>query len=70
MLVCAASWPVSLEQLEHDAETGKVTYTSDKATGPTAGRHASEAVEFIAQLMAHMPDKGQVMQRHCGHYAT
>lgn len=32
-------------------------------TRPTAGRHAFEATAFIARLVAHIPDKGQVMQR-------
>jgi hypothetical protein len=36
----------------------------------TAGRHTFEAVEFIARLVAHIPDKGQVMQRYFGYYAN
>jgi hypothetical protein len=65
-----ARCPVSLERLEYDAETGTVTYTSDKAEGPTAGRHSFEAAEFIALLVAHIPDKGQVKQRYYGDYAN
>jgi len=34
-----ARCPVSLERLEYDSESGTVSYTSDKADGPTAGRH-------------------------------
>ncbi len=56
-----ARCPVSLERLEYDRESGTVSYTSDKREGPTAGRHTFEAVEFIARLVAHIPDKGQVM---------
>ena len=65
-----ARCPVSLERLEYDAETGAVTYTSDKADGPTAGRHTFEVTDFIARLVAHIPDKGQVLQRHYGYYAN
>ena len=65
-----ARCPVSLERLEYDRESGTVTYASDKADGPTAGRHSFEAVEFIARLVAHIPDKGQVMQRYYGYYAS
>lgn len=65
-----ARCPVSLERLEYDRASGTVTYTSDKADGPTAGRHAFAALEFIARLVAHIPDKGQVMQRYYGYYAN
>jgi len=65
-----ARCPVSLERLEYDRASGTVSYTSDKADGPTAGRHTFEAVEFIARLVAHIPDKGQVMQRYYGYYAN
>lgn len=36
-----------------------MTYTSDKADGPTAGQHRFEATAFIARLVAHIPDKGR-----------
>ena len=62
--------PVSLDRLEYDAKSGTVTYTSDKADGPTAGRHRFEAAEFIARLVAHIPDKGPVLQRYYGYYAN
>jgi hypothetical protein len=65
-----ARCPVSLERLEYDAEAGTVTYTSDKAEGPTAGRHSFDAAEFIALLVAQIPDKGQVLQRYYGYYAN
>jgi hypothetical protein len=65
-----ARCPVSLERLDYDRESGTVSYTSDKADGPTAGRHTFEAVEFIGRLVAHIPDKGQVMQRYYGYYAN
>jgi hypothetical protein len=57
---------VSLERLEYGAGTATVSYTSDKAEGPTAGRHRFGALEFIARLVAQIPDKGQVLQRDYG----
>ncbi|MBK7780759.1 MAG: transposase [Ardenticatenia bacterium] len=59
---------MSLERLEYDADAGTVTYTSDKADGPTAGRHTFEVTDFIARMVAHIPDKGQVLQRTYGYY--
>jgi len=47
-----------------------VYYASDKASGPTAGTHAFDAMEFIALLVAQIPDKGQVMQRYYGFYSN
>ena len=69
---CARN-PVSLERLEYRAdagEVGEVIYTSDKAAGPTAGCHTFDPLEFIARLVAHIPDKGQVLQRYYGYYAN
>jgi len=65
-----ARCPVSLDRLEYDADAGTVTYTSDKADGPTAGRRTFEATAFIARLVAHIPDKGQVLERDYGYYAN
>jgi hypothetical protein len=68
-----ARCPVSLERLEYHAgagEAGQATYTSDKTTGPTAGCHTFDPLEFIARLVAHIPDKGQVLQRYYGYYAS
>jgi len=59
-----ARCPVSLDRLEYDAEAATVTYSFDKLDGPTAGRHTFEATAFIARLVAHMPDKSQVLQRY------
>jgi len=71
---CARN-PVSVERLEYRAdadagEGGEVTYTSDKAAGPTAGCHTFDPLEFIARVVAHIPDKGQVMQRYYGYYSN
>jgi len=65
-----ARCPVSLERLEYDAQMGTVEYTSDKDDGPTAGRYAFEPTAFIARLVAHIPDKGQALQRYYGYYAN
>jgi len=65
-----ARCPVSLERLEYDAQTGTVEYTSDKDDGPTAGRYTFEPTAFIARLVAHIPDKGQALQRYYGYYAN
>ncbi len=57
---CARN-PVSLERLGYHADAGEVsavTYTSDKAAGPTVGCHTFDPLEFIARLVAHIPDKG------------
>jgi hypothetical protein len=61
----------------YDAEAGTVTLASDKAEGPTAGRHSFDAAKFIALLVAQIPDKGQVLQRagtgacpYIGYYAN
>jgi len=66
----AARNPVSVDRLAYDANTGTVRYASDKAAGPTAGSQTFDALDFIALLAAHIPDKGQVMQRYYGFYAN
>jgi len=62
--------PVSLERLEYDARTRAVRYGSDKTEGPTAGSQTFDALDFIALVAAHIPDRGQVMQRYYGYYAN
>jgi len=57
-----ARCPVSLEWLKYDAEAGTVTYTSDQSAGPTAGRYTFEALEFIALVVAQIPDKGRPLR--------
>jgi hypothetical protein len=41
-----------------------VAYTSDKAVGPTGGRHTFEATAFFARLVAHIPHKRHVQERY------
>ena len=65
---CARN-PVSLDRMAYDADAGTVTYSSDKSSGPTAGCHTFDALDFVALVAAQIPDKGQVLQRYYGYYA-
>ena len=66
---CARN-PVALERLTYDAAAKQVTYRSDKAEGPTAGADTVDPLEFLARVLAHIPDKGQVTTRYYGWYAN
>ncbi len=66
---CARN-PVALGRLTYDAHARAVTYHSDKPTGPTVGSETTEALEFLARLTSHIPNKGQVLQRYYGWYAS
>src|SRR5271167_243098 len=46
------------------------TYRSDKGEGPTAGTETVDALEFLARVLTHIPDKGQVTTRYYGWYAN
>ena len=65
-----ARHPVALSRLTYGADSGTVTYQSDKASGPTAGAESMEALEFLARVVSHIPAKGQVLQRYHGWYAN
>jgi hypothetical protein len=52
------------------ADTGSVTYQSDKVSGPTVGAETVDALEFLARVVSHIPHKGQVLQRYYGWYAN
>jgi hypothetical protein len=65
-----ARHPVALSRLAYRANTGTVTYQSDKSSGPTAGAETVDALEFLARVVSHIPDKGQVLQRSYGWYAN
>jgi hypothetical protein len=65
-----ARHPVALSRLAYRADTGTVTYQSDKASGPTAGAETVDALEFLARVVSHIPNKGQVLQRSYGWYAN
>ena len=66
---CARN-PVALERLTYDAQGKRVVYRSDKSEGPTAGAETVEPLEFLARVLTHIPDKGQVLTRYYGWYAN
>ena len=70
---CARN-PVALERLTDEAATAevtaRVTYRSDKTEGPTAGSETLDALEFLARLVTHIPDRGQMLTRYYGWYAN
>jgi hypothetical protein len=66
---CARN-PVALGRMEYQEEDSTVTYHSDKPTGPTAGSETVDALEFLARVVSHIPNKGQVLQRYYGWYAS
>ena len=43
--------------MEYHQQDSAVTYHSDKPTGPTAGSETTDALEFLARLTSHIPDK-------------
>jgi hypothetical protein len=53
-----------------DAVLDQVTYGSDKADEPTASTATVGPLEFLARLVTHIPEPGQVMQRYYGWYAS
>ena len=66
---CARN-PVALERLTYDRTAKAVTYRSDKSEGPTAGTEIVDPLEFLARVLVHIPDKGQVTTRYYGWYAN
>ena len=64
---CARN-PVALERMTYDLVSEEVIYRSDKAEGPTAGPETVEPLEFLARVVTHIPDPGQVMQRYYGRH--
>jgi hypothetical protein len=65
-----ARHPVALSRLAYRADSSTVTYHSDKGSGPTAGAETMDALEFLARVVSHIPNKGQVLQRYYGWYAN
>ena len=43
-----------------------MTYRSDKSERPTAGTETADALEFLARVLVHIPDKGHVTTRYYG----
>jgi hypothetical protein len=66
---CARN-PVALGRMVYDEQASVVTYRSDKPTGPTAGSETTDALEFLARVTSHIPNKGQVLQRYYGWYSS
>ena len=66
---CARN-PVALGRMEYAEQERAVTYHSDKPTGPTAGSETTDALEFLARVTSHIPNKGQVLQRYYGWYSS
>ncbi len=70
MCAAAASIKKGSERLTYDRSAKVVTYRSDKSEGPTAGTDTVDPLEFLARVLVHIPDKGQVTRRYYGWYAN
>jgi len=66
----AARAPVALQRMHYDAKNQRVRIVSDKTDGPTAGTHEFEALEFLARLLTHVPDKSSIYVRYYGAYSV
>ncbi len=66
----AARAPVALSRMTYDAKDAVVRIVSDKVDGPTAGTHTFEPLEFLANLLAHVPRRGEVYVRYYGAYSV
>ena len=66
----SARAPVALDRLHYDARKQQVTLRSDKRQGPTAGTHVFPALEFLARLLAHVPDSSERLTRAYGAYSV
>lgn len=66
---CARN-PLALERLTYDRAAKTVTYRLDKAEGPTAGTETLDPSAFLARVLVHNPDKGQVTTRYYGWYTN
>jgi hypothetical protein len=62
--------PLALERLQYLPQNNAVRLASDKRDGPTAGTHDFPALEFLARLLAHVPDAHEVLVRHYGAYSV
>ncbi len=66
---CARN-PVALERLSYDRAAKVVPCRSDKSEGPTSGTETADQMEFLARVLTHVPDKGQVTTRYYDGYAS
>lgn len=62
--------PVALSRMTYDAKEAVVRIVSDKLDGPTAGTHTFDALEFLANLLVHVPRHGEVCVRYYGAYSV
>ncbi len=62
--------PLALQRLTYDRAAQTVTDRSDKSAGPTAGTETVDPLAFLARVLVHIPDKGQVTTRYYGWYAN
>jgi hypothetical protein len=53
-----------------DAPRCSVQSAKEPRSGPTAGSETTDALEFLARLTSHIPNKGQVLRRYYGWYAS
>jgi len=58
---------LSLERLSLDEREGRVAYRYGKETRQT---ECMDCLEFIARVVSHIPDKGQVTVSYYGLYAN
>ena len=58
---------LSLGRLSFDEDTGKVSYQYGKTQD---NEERMDYLEFIARVISHIPDKGQVMIRYYGLYSN
>ncbi len=66
----AARAPIALERLHYDRGTKRVRLVSDKREGPTAGTRDFDPLEFLALLVAHVPDHHEILVRYSGAYSV
>jgi hypothetical protein len=66
----AARASIALERLQYDAAKKRLRLVSDKRQGPTAGTHDFEPLEFLALLLAHVPDSHEILVRYSGAYSV
>jgi len=66
----AARAPIALDRIQYDAAKKRVQLVSDKRDGPTAGTHDFEPLEFLALLLAHVPDRHEILVRYSGAYSV
>lgn len=62
--------PVAEDRLRYHAERAEVEIASDAASGPYAGVHRLDALEFLARWVTHVPDHYETRVRYYGAYAT